>query len=211
MSARDQILAIIRRALDRGQPVEIDGLGVFRPRQGDYELVPQRRPQVFVAYVAEDLARARRLCDALAKHACAPWLDKDKLLPGQDWPRAIRRAVQVSDAFVACFSHRSISKRGQFQNELRWALECARLRPLDGTFLIPVRLEPCEVPRGIAERLQYVDLFPDWDAGLKKLLRAIRRAARTGGKPQPRLISSGSGSAEYCCNRRSSRGTLRRR
>jgi len=191
--------------------VEIDGLGVFRATRAGYELLPYTHPQVFVAYAAEDLAQARRLCGALAKTGCAPWLDKDKLLPGQDWPRAIRRAVQVSDAFVACFSRRSISKRGQFQNELRWALECARLRPLDGTFLIPVRLESCEVPRGIAERLQYVDLFPDWDAGVKKLARAIRRAARTEGRPQPRLISSGSGSAECCYSHRSSPGMLRRR
>lgn len=178
MTPREQILEIVRRALDRGRRVEIDGLGTFRStRRGEervYELIPQTKPQVFVAYVEEDLALARRLREELAAAGCAPWLDKDELLPGQDWPRAIRRAVELSDAFVACFSRRSMVKHGQFHNELRWALECARLRPLEGMFLVPVRFETCAVPRRIAEQVQYVDLFPDWDAGMKKVVRALR-------------------------------------
>ena len=199
MSNREQILTIVRRALDRGEPVEIDGLGVFRrTRNVRYELVEPTKPQVFVAYVEEDLSRARRICEEVAAAGCTPWLDKDKLLPGQDWPRAIGRAVELSDAFVACFSRRSTVKRGQFQNELRWALKCARLRPLDSAFLIPVRLEPCRVPLRIAETLQYVDVFPDWEAGVRKLVRALRSAIRTGQKLQahfelraPRIIASG--------------------
>jgi hypothetical protein len=189
MTPREQILAIVRRALDRGQTVEIDGLGVFRFTQGSYQLVPQTQPQVFIAYVEEDLALARKLCNGIAAAGCAPWLDKDKLLPGQNWPRAIRRAVEISDVFVACFSPRSIVKRGQFHNELRWALECARLRPLEATFLVPVRFEPCTVPGRIAEQLQYVDLFPDWEAGMKKVVRAVQKVGRAGRKPGCRLES----------------------
>jgi hypothetical protein len=190
MTQAKQILTIVRQALDRGQPVEIDGLGTFRRAEGGgYELVAQSAPLVFIAYVEEDLALARRLRDSIAAAGCATWLDKDKLAPGQNWPRAIRRAVQISDAFVACFSTRSIRKRSQFHNELRWALECARLRPLDATFLVPVRLEPCEVPGRVAEELQYVDLFPDWEAGMKRVVRAVKKAARAGPKPSCRLIT----------------------
>jgi len=186
---REEILTIIRRALERGDSVEIDGLGVFRRRKDEgYELIRRRRPQVFVAYAHEDLGQARRLCEGLATLGCAIWLDKDKLLPGQDWPRAIQRAVELSDAFVACFSRRSAVKHGEFQNELRWALKCARLRPLEASFLIPVRLELCEVPRSIAETLQYVDLFPDWEVGMRKLVRAIRKVARPAPKFETQLV-----------------------
>ena len=182
-----QILTIVRRALDRGQAVEIDGLGTFRPTPNGYELIPPTQPQVFVAYVEEDLPLACRLRDGLAAAGCATWLDKDKLLPGQDWPRAMRRAVEISDAVVACFSPRSIAKRGQFQNELRWALDCAKLLPLESTFVIPVRFEACAVPRRIAEQVQYVDLFPDWNAGMKRIVRAVRKA---GPKPGCVLIQT---------------------
>ena len=65
-----------------------------------------------------------------------------------------------------------------FQNELRYALACADRRPLDAVFLLPVRLEACAVPSQIAERVQYADLFPDWERAVKRLLRSVRRAAR---------------------------------
>ena len=99
-------------------------------------------------------------------------------MPGQNWTQSIERAIADADAFVACFSPRSVSKRGQFQSELRHALECAAKRPLDDVFLLPVRLEPCVVPQRIASQVQYVDLFPDWERGVKRIVRSIRRAAR---------------------------------
>jgi hypothetical protein len=176
--ARKRVSEIVRESLANGYTVEIEGLGTFRALQGSYEFSPQTIAQVFIAYAAEDLAHARRLCDVLRKHGCSPWLDKDKLLAGQNWPQAIERAIEVSDVFVACFSHRSVAKRGMFQQELRHALACARKRPFGDPFVMPVRLEECCVPRRIADHLQYVDLFPDWEKGVRKLAKAIRKAAR---------------------------------
>lgn len=185
-----KILSILRRSLERGRTVEVDGLGTFRPTaNGEYEFVPQAEPQVFIAYVEEDLALARRLRDGLAAAWCAPWMDKDKLVAGQNWPRAIHRAIEISDVFVACFSVRSGAKRGPFQSELRWALHCAQRMPLEEAFVIPVRFEACAVPRQIQARLQYVDLFPDWDAGMKKVIRAVRKGVQAGHRPGCKLVS----------------------
>lgn len=185
--ARNCIAEIVRESLARGHRVEIEGLGTFRATsrgaggadaKETYEFAPQTVAQVFIAYATEDLADARRLCAALQSQGCSPWLDKDKLLAGQNWPRAIERAIEVSDVFVACFSRRSITKRGMFQQELRYALECARRRPFDDPFLLPARLEECDMPGRIADHVQYVDLFPDWEKGVRRLARAIRKAAR---------------------------------
>jgi hypothetical protein len=190
---RDRILKIIRESVDRGLTVEIEGLGAFLPAEGGgYRFEPQNRPRVFVAYAVEDLNLARRLCASLERAGCAAWLDKDKLMPGQNWLRALERAIENSDAFLACFSPRSIAKKGQFQSELRSALDCARRLPLDHLFVVPVRFEHCRVPRQISDQVQYVDLFPDWELGLKRVLRSVRRA-----------LTSASRSATDCCNRRS--------
>jgi hypothetical protein len=183
-----RILKIVRESVDRGLTVEIEGLGtLLKTEGGGYLFEPQSRPRVFVAYVAEDLKLARRLCASLERARCAAWLDKDKLLPGQNWPRALERAIENSDAFLACFSPRSVAKRGQFQSELRYALDCARRLPLDRLFVVPVRFERCPVPRRISDQVQYVDLFPDWDRGIKRILRAVRKAAK--GRPAPRLCA----------------------
>jgi len=173
-----KIFEIIRKSLEAGQAVEIEGLGRFHATAQGYRFDPEARPTVFVAYASEDLEMARRLAEALRAADCSPWLDKDRLMPGQQWTQTIERAIADADAFVACFSTRSVSKRGQFQSELRYAMECAGKRPLDDVFLLPVRLERCVVPRSIAEQVQYVDLFPDWERGVKRLVRSIRRAAR---------------------------------
>jgi len=178
MTKPGQIFEIVRKSLEAGQTVEIEGLGRFHATAQGYRFDPETQPAVFLAYAVEDLSIVRRLAEALRAADCSPWLDKDRLMPGQNWTQSIERAIADSDAFVACFSPRSVSKRGQFQSELRHALACAEKRPLDDVFLLPVRLEPCVVPQRIAEQVQYVDLFPDWERGVKRVVRSIRRAAR---------------------------------
>jgi hypothetical protein len=172
----DAVLTLLRRSLDRGQAVEIEGLGTFRATtDGGYEFLPESRLTVFIAYVEEDLVYARQLRDALTDAGYLPWLDKDQLLVGQNWPRAIERAIDLSDAFVACLSSRSLAKQGQFQSELRYALDCANRMPLDETFLLPARFDACSVPAQIAKHIQYLDLFPDFDRGFRQLLRSLKK------------------------------------
>jgi len=185
-SSSARVAAVLRRCLERGSQVEIDGLGVFRPAaRGLFEFVPQTRPRVFIAYVQEDAAVAERLYQGLRAHGYQPWLDRKKLLPGQNWPRAIEQAIEVTDFFVACFSRRAAGKRGWFQSELRYALDCARRVPLGEIYLIPVRLEECRVPARVSRELQYVDLFPDWEQGFRRLLAALRRRPARPGPTAP--------------------------
>jgi len=170
-----RIVTLVREALERGASVEIDGLGTFRRGHGQrFKFTSQNKTRVFIAYVEEDLRPAKKLYAAFEQHGFRPWLDKKKLMPGQNWPRAIETAIQTSDFFVACFSRRSTSKRGSFHSELRYALACAARVPLDEIFFIPVRLDGCTVPGRISKRIQYVDLFPDWEAGVRKVMAVMK-------------------------------------
>lgn len=167
----------IRQTLAEGKSIELEGLGVFHPGSGAItgdRFVPDSAPKVFMSYVSEDLDRISPLYDRLLAAGFNPWLDKRNLMPGQDWARGIARAIEVADFFVACFSTTAVGKRGHFPVELRSALQCAERMPLDDMFLIPVRLEPCTLPRRISAQLHYVDLFPNWEAGVNALVRSIR-------------------------------------
>jgi hypothetical protein len=164
------------RGVAAGKTVEIDGLGVFHPDAVEgFRFEPRSLPQVFIAYVKEDQALAARLYRELDAAGFSPWMDVRKLLAGQNWPRAIETAIDASDFFVACFSANSVRKKGGFQAEIRYALDCARQVPLDEIFIVPIRLDRCAVPRTIRQELQYIDLFPDWDAGLDRLVSMMRR------------------------------------
>jgi len=174
---------LIARCLKEGSTIEIDGLGKFELQNEDVVFRPSNRIRVFLAYALEDRRMVQLLYDELQNAGFEPWMDTAKLLPGQNWPRAIQRAIEVADFVLINFSHRSVEKRGHFQAELRYALDLANQVPIEDIFLVPVRLSDCEVPREIAERTQYVDLFPDHQAGIQVLTRmmtaqALKRSKR---------------------------------
>lgn len=170
-SARGAALVqLIDGYLRDGGEIEIEGFGCFELENDQVVFQPSGRVRVFLAYAREDRAEVKKLYDALQEAGFEPWMDYEKLLPGQNWPRAIQRAIELSDFFLICFSRRAVAKRGFFQAELRYALDVAACVPLEEIFLVPVRLSECEVPLQIARRTQYIDLFPDWETGVRALL-----------------------------------------
>jgi hypothetical protein len=170
-----RIAGVLREVLEHGGSIDIDGLGVLSAGgKHGFHFVARNKPRVFIAYVEEDLFYARKLYRAFEQSGFHPWLDKKRLMPGQNWPRAIETAIQTSDFFVACVSHRAMSKRGSFHSELRFALFCASKVPLDEIFLIPVRLDDCMVPGPISKQIQYLNLFPDWTAGVARLVAVMK-------------------------------------
>ena len=181
-SPTSQLAQAVLQFLAAGQEVEIDGLGVFYPDAArGCRFEPWGLLQVFIAYVKEDTKAVERLSEALETAGFSPWTDARKLLPGQNWPRAIESAIETSDFFVACFSGNSVNKTGGFQSEIRYALDCARRVPLDEIFVVPVRLDGCSVPRSIQREFQYIDLFPGWERGILRLATMMRReVARRG-------------------------------
>jgi hypothetical protein len=174
-----QLADLIRRLLKRSRRVEIDGLGVFeRGNTGSVSFREDHRVRVFIAYATEDMATAERLFRVLQAREYAPWLDRRKLLPGQNWPRRIEDAIANADFFIPCFSSNSIKKRGGFQAEVRYALDCASRLPIDDVFVVPVRLDDCRVPARIQRETQYVDIFPDFDAGVERVIATIETGRR---------------------------------
>lgn len=181
------VIELWKRCLQEGRTIDVDGLGRFVPHDDGFRFVADTQPKVFIAYVEEDLASAHKLYRAFMDAGFNAWLDREKLLPGQNWPRSIERAISVSDFFVPCFSTHSSVKRGTFHSELRYALDCATQIPLEEIYIVPARLEQCEVPKRITREFQYVDLFPNWDKGVRQIIRSIQR--QTAVRANQRLAS----------------------
>ena len=171
----EQLAHVIMRGLAAGETVEIDGLGAFHPDPRRFFRFEPAKPKVFIAYVQEDHPKAELLVAELEAAGFAPWIDLRQILPGQNWPRAIEIAIETSSFFLACFSAHSVRKKGGFQAEIRYALDCARQVPLDDIFIVPLRLNGCPVPRSVQREYQYVDLFPDWPSGIRRLVGMMRR------------------------------------
>jgi hypothetical protein len=174
-----RVAAVIRRCLREGRRVEIERLGEFQPVPGGgFRFVAEQRPSVFLAYVSEDAEKVERLSVILERAGYDAWMDRRKLLPGQNWPRAIERAIESADFFVACLSRHAVNKRSCFQGEMRFALDCARRVPFDQVYFVPARLEDCAVPLRIEQQLQVIDLFPELESATQRLIQFIRTEMR---------------------------------
>jgi len=126
---------------------------------------------IFLAHARDDEKRVLRLYHRLTRDGMDAWLDRERLQPGQDWDHEIRTAIHCSDLVIVCLSNRYIHKRGYCQNELRMVLEEANLLPPYATFIIPARLDACEMPEPL-RRWQRVDLFRE--GGYQRLMGVLR-------------------------------------
>lgn len=120
----------------------------------------ERKLRVFLCHASQDKPLVRDLYRRLgAEPWVEPWLDEERLLPGQDWDLEIEKAVEASDVVIVCLSARSVTKEGYVQKELRKVLDVALEKPEETIFIIPLRLDECELPRRLRS-WHYVDYFP---------------------------------------------------
>jgi tetratricopeptide (TPR) repeat protein len=145
---------------------------------------------IFLCHASEDKNKVRELYRRLSKDGYAPWLDKENLLPGQEWAVEIPKVVKNSDIVIVCLSNRIETKTGYIQKEIRIALDAAEERPEGSIFIIPLRLEECSVPERL-QRWHYVDYFEK--KGYEKLIKSLNfleRKSKTKNATRFRLIDS---------------------
>lgn len=128
---------------------------------------------VFISYAREDRAIALRLRESLRTLGAGVWLDVIDLIPGQDWQVAISDALRKSTHVVMLISAASVNKTGFVQKEVRAALDRLAEFPPDAVFLIPVRLDGSQPKHDALSRLQWVDLFPDYDRAVEQIAKSL--------------------------------------
>jgi YVTN family beta-propeller protein len=133
-----------------------------------------RTLQLFLCHSSQDKDAVRKFHKQLQRDGFTPWLDEENILPGQDWDREIRQAVRAADLVIVCLSPRSISRQGYVHKEIKLALDMADEKPEGAIFVVPVKLEECEVPDRL-RRWQWVNLFDN--NGYERLVRTFQERA----------------------------------
>lgn len=132
---------------------------------------------VFISYSRDDLEHVRNIYDTITSHFselnCKVWIDEVELLAGQDWQQKIDGAITTSDVVLVCLSKKMIASRGYVHKEWRLALEVQKEMPENKIFVIPVRLDSCDVPAAL-RRFHWVNWFDDF--GKKQLLKTLEYA-----------------------------------
>ena len=157
--------------------------------------------QIFIAHANEDKPQVRELYTKLKQAGYKPWLDEEDLIPGLNWREEIPKALKSSDLFLACLSSTSIKKRGYIQKEFKMAMEMLAEMPSGTIYLIPLKLDDCEIPElrqseyGLNLRdLQWLDYWKS--NGFEKLIKAIEyqfgsKVTQKTESPLPSTVSNG--------------------
>jgi len=132
--------------------------------------------KVFLSYAREDIEIARRIYEELNNEEDINiWFDEESLSPGDSWEPLIESEISNRDYFILLYSSKSVNKIGFVNAEIKTALQEAKKRNDEQKFIVPLRLDNCEMPYNDIRKYHYVDMFPEekYEANLKKALKAM--------------------------------------
>lgn len=132
--------------------------------------------QIFLCYAHHDEEQVAALYHKFKNAGFKPWMDKFNLIGGELWQPTIEKAIKKSDFFIACLSKNSVNRRGFLRREINVALETLKELLESDIYIIPIRLEECEVPESLS-LFQWVNLFEreGWDRLLKAVHKGMDR------------------------------------
>ena len=106
--------------------------------------------RIFISYASEDRETVARIYACLRAAGHSPWVDRERLQGGDEYPEELGAAIRDSDRFLACISPHSVVKAanadGVLAKELRQAFDAWDKRNRSSRYVVPVLLEPCEIP-----------------------------------------------------------------
>lgn len=181
---RLRLLAAIARSgiEDRASDDDLTGdaheLGAYYLAYTEYErsgipdelsASPRSDVRAFISHSSSDKVDARRLAEALQAEGIKVWLDERELRVGDSLWDEIGRGIGVSDYMLLLISPRSVTSPW-VRRELNAGL--ATELAADKKIVIPVLIEPTDIPVFLRERL-YCDVGNDFDASIGALVRAM--------------------------------------
>ncbi len=131
---------------------------------------------IFISYAREDEATAIHLRDVLVGQGWDVWRDKEGILTGTSWERAIEDALNAAKCVIVVWSRAALSS-----HFVRDEASVAR----NANKLVPVQIETVDIPLGF-RGIQTASLV-GWkgdveDPEFRKLVRALTE--RVGAKPE---------------------------
>ena len=124
---------------------------------------------VFICFSSKDEAIARGVVEFLESAGLKCWISFRDVQPGDNYQESIVRAIEAAQAIVFLFSESS-NLSGEIRKELS----------IGGSINVPVfplRLTPIAPTGALRYELatrQYIDIFPDREAALTKLVATIK-------------------------------------
>ncbi len=155
------------------------------------KMTTQNPISLFLSYASDDYDKVLPFYYSLKDEGFSVWMDKMNLLAGQLWDSAIRKAIRESDLFLVFLTNNSVNKRGYLQKEIRIALDLWEEKLHDDIYIMPIRLEECEIPE-LLKKFHCIDFLNSVEVNeksknYKNLLQSINTEAKKLGKETSNL------------------------
>jgi tetratricopeptide (TPR) repeat protein len=121
----------------------------------------------YSAVEAQDFAIKLYVALLAGPESFTPWLDREKLRPGEDWDEQINEAIRTCKSFLFVMTPDSVDSLSVVKNE--WSHALRYKKPI-----IPLLLDrDAEMPFRLRSR-QYIDFTGSFDVGLARLREHLR-------------------------------------
>lgn len=141
-------------------------------------MAENRSLRVFLCHSSTDKPAARDSYKFLSSEPWIdPWFDEESLKPGQDWEFEIEKAIDNADVVIVFLSRSSLTKEGFIQKEIKHVFDKADEKPPGTLYIIPVRVEECDVPKRLAH-LHWIDISIDNTTWFSRLLESLEARAK---------------------------------
>ncbi len=141
-------------------------------------MLEQQPLRVFLSYASKDRLTIRHLYNQLSQaEGIQPWFDETILMPGEEWEQEIATAVQSADVVAVCLSNNAVTKTGDLNSDIVYALQEVGKREDTQPHVLLVILETCDIPESL-QRFQAVNWVADEDyAKVVALLQTFCKTA----------------------------------
>jgi len=102
-----------------------------------------------------------------------PWLDEKNLLPGQDRETERDKVLKSTDLALVFLSKQSLEQEGNLYREMRVLVDIQKEKPENSIFIIPVRLDACEIPQ-LLRSWYPVNFFTSYDEREEAYLKILK-------------------------------------
>lgn len=107
-----------------------------------------QKNDVFICYSRNDEVRVIEIVEKLKKAGIKTWIDINNLSLGKNVDSEIEDSIKSCALFLCFLSQTALGKPGYRHKEIKKAIEYAMELPPDQIYIIPIKLEECEVPNG---------------------------------------------------------------
>ncbi|MCU0432352.1 MAG: toll/interleukin-1 receptor domain-containing protein [Bacteroidia bacterium] len=126
-----------------------------------------KKPKVFISYSRQDSRFADCIVCEIKNAGGDPWLDREQIKPGDEWPELTLNTLKASDYTILILSRQSVNSKGFVQEEFLEAIKEMKRR--NRKYIFTFKTDDCEIP----EPLRHLHSVSNRDNGIAQIIRAM--------------------------------------